>query len=801
MFKTISDYIRRRRTRRELRKKGYVRSRQDIARHGNPELADKAEHSKVLGIFMLLLLWGLCSLLLTFSSAGIRRTRMLVPGQEAPETLNAAFDFSYEDKEATGKARREVQQDEPMFFKLSEKDETAIRNNFNEFFAAVKYRFSPDAPDSVRPKDSDLPVKLAAGLDGTVLKILTQYTGNPATFRYFENELNNLLNGGILSSSVKSQLQVGQPIRIIDKFQRERRAKSAGEQPSENEAAVRLADAMLRFYPPSPDRGKTVTDLTAVFQTLLGASGNLIYDEQRTESGRKKAADSIGTVTSEVKKFHPIIRKGEVITENKIEILRLYNAENSRRAEARLDWTRPARNMFWSMMLVVLAGFYLYHIHPEVVSSNRRIGIVGSAIMLSLLCNYCGIEVFNWLSSQSSELQASLVINAVPLALIAILMAVFFGLRVAICTGFFIASVTALMLDMSFDFAFKGVVLCSLTALAVRGATNYRAFFMRTFFSVFPLVWILNCNILFNQGLDWHSGVSVFLQSGALALANGFATAVIAQLLVFFYELVFHVTTNMSLMLLCDYNHPLLERMKREAPGTFFHCLMVATLAEDAARAINGNYLRAKAGALYHDIGKLSKPQYFTENNRNVNWHEELTPQVSSIIIRDHVKEGLALAREYNLSRVIRDAIEQHHGNDLVQFFYRKAQAIAAAKGEDPVPESQFRYQGPPPKTKEAAIISLADACEAACRSLDKPSPSRIESLVDEILLKRYQGGQLSDADITLAELEKVRNSFVNTMLSMKHGRIAYQNEKEMEEDEEADEGDLFVAAGKNGKS
>jgi putative nucleotidyltransferase with HDIG domain len=249
----------------------------------------------------------------------------------------------------------------------------------------------------------------------------------------------------------------------------------------------------------------------------------------------------------------------------------------------------------------------------------------------------------------------------------------------------------------------------------------------------------------------------------------------------------------MSLLLLTD-NHPLLERLKREAPGTFFHSMMVATLAEDAAKAIGGNAIRAKCGALYHDIGKLSKPQYFTENNlENNNQHTDLNPQVSSIIIRDHVNEGLALARKYKLNRVIRNAIEQHHGNDLVHYFYNRAINTENKNGSH-FDEGQFRYQGELPREKEMVIISLADACEAAVRSLEKPSVQKIEIMVDEIFKKRFRDNQLNHAQMTLDELHKVRESFVTNLISMRHGRISYHKD---ENGGNEDENDLFMAAAK----
>ena len=259
-----------------------------------------------------------------------------------------------------------------------------------------------------------------------------------------------------------------------------------------------------------------------------------------------------------------------------------------------------------------------------------------------------------------------------------------------------------------------------------------------------------------------------------ISAAMAFACAVAAQVLIFAMELVFNIDTDMALMVLADYNHPLLERLKREAPGTMFHSMTVATLAEDAANAIGANPLRAKVAGLYHDIGKLAFPQYFTENNRDSSAeHLKLNPQMSSIIIRDHVKEGLLLAHKYRLFRWIRGAISTHHGDDLVHYFYTQAKSVSS----DAIVESQFRYNGQPPRSKELTILSLADACEAATRSLEKPTPQKIQALVEKIFIHRCTGGQLRSSELTLAEFEQVKKSFVTTLVSIHHGRIAYTPE------------------------
>jgi len=252
----------------------------------------------------------------------------------------------------------------------------------------------------------------------------------------------------------------------------------------------------------------------------------------------------------------------------------------------------------------------------------------------------------------------------------------------------------------------------------------------------------------------------------------------------------------MTLLLLCDYNHPLLKRLQLEAPGTYHHSLVVSTLTEHAAQTIGANPIRARVVALFHDIGKVVKPEYFTENQHDGDSkHARLNPRMSSLIILNHVKEGTDMAFKHKLRKIIRDGIQQHHGTDLVFYFYNQALEEARQKNTS-VDEHDYRYSGPLPREKEVVILSLADAAEAASRSLQKPTPQKIDALIWEIFRKRIRNGQLDDANLTFGELKKVRESFVSTLTTMMHGRIAYPKDQE-----ENDEGDLFVATAKNENS
>ena len=253
-------------------------------------------------------------------------------------------------------------------------------------------------------------------------------------------------------------------------------------------------------------------------------------------------------------------------------------------------------------------------------------------------------------------------------------------------------------------------------------------------------------------------------------------------------EQLFGVTTEVSWLELADLNHPLMRRLSIEAPGTYHHSLVVANLSEAAAETIGASATMCRVSSYFHDIGKLSKPEYFIENmDPAVNPHEDLTARMSALIIIAHVKDGVDLAIKHNLNSRIIDVIEQHHGTSLAWYFYRQAldqkaemlRLVEQDKAkEDDVPqvsEEVFRYPGPRPQFKEAAIISLADAVESASRTLEKPNASRIETMVSEIVQARMLDGQLDECDLTIAELARVKASFCKTLLSMMHGRIKYQ--------------------------
>ena len=262
-----------------------------------------------------------------------------------------------------------------------------------------------------------------------------------------------------------------------------------------------------------------------------------------------------------------------------------------------------------------------------------------------------------------------------------------------------------------------------------------------------------------------------------LCMLNGIISSIIVIGLLPIFEFIFKVVTNISLLEWSDFNHPLLRKMILEAPGTYQHSLVVANLAETASEAIGANSLLARVGAYYHDIGKIPKPHYFVENlipYRDP--HKDLKPSISKLIILNHVKEGVELARKNHLNPRIVDFIQQHHGKNLVYYFYHRAKELDPAKEKEY--QEDYRYPGPRPQSKEVAIVALADTVEALSRTLEEPTPARITEMVREVIKKKFMEGELDESNLTLHDLDRVTQSFVRVLNAMFHTRINYPKDE-----------------------
>ena len=449
----------------------------------------------------------------------------------------------------------------------------------------------------------------------------------------------------------------------------------------------------------------------------------------------------------------------------------------------------PVAGVISSLFLVAMAILLFEVFHPRTARRNGHVFLIFCCLAVQLVCiRFAGVMV-----EANPLLGEAFKLLLVPYALAPMIIAVLlrsnlglFAVAGASLLGAFLMPEDTVLpyLVMS--------VLCGLTAVLVTRQVRKRGRLLRAGFYAGGAAVLLACSfnvialpvsLLADGGMvEWQRfGVNV-----ASAFGIGLVTGMIVSGLLPMLESTFTLTTDISWLELTDLNHKLLRRMQLEAPGTFHHSMVVASLAEAAAEEIGANPMMCRVCSYFHDIGKLKKPEYFIENQGESNPHDALTPNMSALVIIAHVKDGVDMAIKNKLNPRIIDVIREHHGNSMVYFFYRKAQEQRKAREEKvedglenpedlpDVDEKNFRYPGPTPQTRESGVVSLADAVESASRSLRKPTPGKIRALVDEIVFNRLRDGQLDKCGLTVSDLRKTRDSFSKTLRSMMHSRIDY---------------------------
>jgi putative nucleotidyltransferase with HDIG domain len=463
-------------------------------------------------------------------------------------------------------------------------------------------------------------------------------------------------------------------------------------------------------------------------------------------------------------------------------------------------YERQPLELLVALLIFLTALAQLWINHPKTWEQNSRLLLLLSTMLLhlgivKLVLAGAIAQAKGGVGEFSPSERLQLWTLAVPYAFGPLVTSVLLGRNHGIFTAIYV-SLWGAMFGRTIDPTFLVMsLICGFIAVFVTLNVRRRARLIRA--GVFVGLATLLLAILFGKILvvqlagfiapDWKMAGYQAL----VAVGSGIVTAFIISGALPIFESVFGITTEISWLEMADLNHPLLKRMMLEAPGTYQHSLVVATLAEAACESIGANATMARVCSYFHDIGKLHKPEYFTENMRHGrNPHDDLAPTMSALIIIAHVKEGVDLALKHNLKLEIVDVIQQHHGTSLAYYFYKRAlqqQEDARAGGkimnirDEDIPdvrEESFRYSGPRPQTKETAVISLADAIESASRSLERVTPQKIDQLIRDIIERRLVDTQLRECDLTLREIETVAESFRNTLQSMMHSRIAYPDDK-----------------------
>lgn len=413
------------------------------------------------------------------------------------------------------------------------------------------------------------------------------------------------------------------------------------------------------------------------------------------------------------------------------------------------------------LAIYTLCGLFIFYRFPEILVNMRRFSsLLGLTVLTVIVCYLAG----RWR------------VEAIPMLLFGMTVAIAYNQEVALLLTAAIGLIVVLLLGQGLALF---VILVAATSTAVlmlrRVRSRVKLVYVGFCAGVVAMLTAVGVNVVAGQPLDQ----AVLLDAGKFflwGLMSGFAMTGLLP----FIETLFGVLTEISLLELGDVAHPLLQELVRRAPGTYNHSINVASMAEAAAESIGSRGLLLRVGSYFHDIGKMLKPQYFVENQRDDNnRHESLVPAMSTLIIIAHVKDGADLARQHHLPRSIIDFIQQHHGTTLVEYFYERANEDSQANPDGAtIDENAFRYPGPKPQTKEAGILMLADAVESASRVLVEPTPSRIESLVEDIAMKRLLDGQLDECGLTLQEVRIVQDSLVKSLIAVYHGRVKYPGQQ-----------------------
>ncbi len=421
-------------------------------------------------------------------------------------------------------------------------------------------------------------------------------------------------------------------------------------------------------------------------------------------------------------------------------------------------------NSFISLFLLYIFYRDILRYKPDYISKQRIMlaiaTLIVSTLLLSRLSDYLFFAMSKGLGVSFKEAHLFLV----PLPAGAMLAMLLFDFHTAIFFSFITSLLSGLWLDEPFFavYFFIGSLVASFSMLnsKKRSSILKGGVFVGITNLIVAIAFLLSKSIIIS---------STSFHVIGFAFMSGFVVSAIVYITLPLFEYLFKITTDISLVELLDVDHPLMKALMTNAPGTYHHSVIVANLVEAAAENVKVNKLVARVGAYYHDIGKIKKPHYFVENQRGESRHEHITPHMSSLVLIAHTKDGVDLAREHNLPETIIDIIQQHHGDSLITFFYEKAKAL----GEE-VAESDYRYPGPKPTSKEAALIMMADAVEAASRVLTDPSPSRISALVEKIIGRIIMEGQLDECDFTFKEIAEIKNSFIHTLTGIFHKRINY---------------------------
>ncbi|MBM3286801.1 MAG: HDIG domain-containing protein [Candidatus Eisenbacteria bacterium] len=666
-------------------------------------------------------------------------------GERAPRTVIADFEFPImKEPEALETERDLAATRSPIALVRDDSVSARVFHDLGAFRSMIHRLRGGARQKAAAVSDIDLSQELLVWL---------MLTKDPAPLLdQAESLLQETLAEGLVAEDVEVLLLGGGEVRVEDSTGRRLLPAAIVRTPARLREAARNR-ALARQMEPAP------------FQELVDriARPNLRYDPAETAEIREAARDAVDPVESRVLRGERIVEARERITPEIKRRLKAYDQWRDRRELGTL-WARAAGWLGRLILLLVAVGAFAVYL------KFLRVDLYESLTDLALLSLTASIVL--GLSSLFLHVLGLPALMA-PVAAAAILVSMLFDERLALVVALGLTGLVGLIAETGAPVMAVLGVGGVLAVFCVRGLRHQRQFYrLILFVPAAHLVTLLGLALA--QGQPLHE----LLRDAIAAATNPILAAGLAVFVIPLAEHLFRKCSDITLLELSDLNRPLLRRLMVEAPGTYHHSLMVGTLAETAARVCGGNPLLSRVIGYYHDIGKVTKPDYFMENIAagRKNPHDRLSPSMSRLILESHVREGASLALRERLPQVVVEGIRRHHGTSLMVFFWHKARRQDAQAREE-----EYRYPGPRPNSREAALVLLADQIDAASRALEDPTPSRIKGVVLKVLETRLAEGDLDDSELTLSDLARIRDAFVPILSAFFHTRTAYQA---LEEDE-----------------
>ncbi len=515
----------------------------------------------------------------------------------------------------------------------------------------------------------------------------------------------------------------------------------------ETSSAMRRLSQEIALYPFNSDL-KRIAEV--VIEPYIAQ--NMYYNHEVTEELREQARNEVEPVV--VLRNTLIVSEGEPVTEKQLAQLESLGLIMGQQA----DYLGYIGLFVLLLIIFILVGIYIHTFVSDVLASPNLMLLMGLIFIITMAFAVAATYISGYL---------------IPVAMGVILITVIFGYKLAVILNLVLALMVGLITGGDFSFILVALMGGLVSIYAVTRLSQRSDLARAGFFVAIANAAVILATFLFYGNVSMEYDLLVnFGYSMAAGIGSGLLSSVVAIGLLPYLESMFGVSTAITLLELSNPNHPLLRQMLMKAPGTYYHSMMVSNLAEAAAESVRADSLLARVGAFYHDIGKLKRPYFFSENQLSgENPHTKLSPNLSALIIGAHPKDGVELGRKHRLPEPILDIAAQHHGTSMISFFYQQA---LENSDREKVSADKFRYEGPKPQSKEAAIIMLADAVEAGVRSLSKPTSNRVETMIRRMIKEKLDDGQLDQSDLTLKEIDRISEAFVYIMSGIYHSRIEY---------------------------